>query len=102
MRQRILLAQAMLGSPEVLLLDEPTAGLDPEERIRLRGYIEKLAADKIVVITTHITSDVETIADEILLMHLGKLIFASDRQEFIAGCGANSLEDAYIKRLHAL
>ena len=102
MRQRVLLAQAMLGSPEVLLLDEPTAGLDPEERIRLRGYIEKLAADKIVLITTHITSDVETIADEILLMNHGKLIFASDRQEFITGCGAATLEDAYIKRLHAL
>ena len=102
MRQRVLLAQAMLGTPEVLLLDEPTAGLDPEERIRLRGYIEKLAVDKIVLITTHITSDVETIADEILLMNHGKLIFASDRQEFITGCGAATLEDAYIKRLHAL
>ena len=102
MRQRVLLAQAMLGSPEVLLLDEPTAGLDPEERIRLRGYIEKLAADRIVLITTHITSDVETIADEILLMNHGKLLFAAKRGEFISGCGAASLEDAYIKRLHAL
>ena len=102
MRQRVLLAQAMLGSPEVLLLDEPTAGLDPEERIRLRGYIEKLAADRIVLITTHITSDVETIADEILLMNHGKLLFAAERAEFISGCGAASLEDAYIKRLHAL
>ncbi len=102
MRQRVLLAQAMLGTPEVLLLDEPTAGLDPEERIRLRGYIEKLAVDKIVLITTHITSDVETIADEILLMNHGKLLFASKRAEFISGCGAGSLEDAYIKRLHAL
>ena len=102
MRQRVLLAQAMLGTPEVLLLDEPTAGLDPEERIRLRGYIEKLAVDKIVLITTHITSDVETIADEILLMNHGKLLFASKRAEFISGCGASSLEDAYIKRLHAL
>ena len=102
MRQRVLLAQAMLGTPEVLLLDEPTAGLDPEERIRLRGYIEKLAVDKIVLITTHITSDVETIADEILLMNHGKLLFAADRAEFISGCGAGSLEDAYIKRLHTL
>lgn len=102
MRQRVMLAQAMLGAPEVLLLDEPTAGLDPEERIRLRGYIEKLAKDKIVLITTHITSDVETIADEILLMNLGKLVFSSDGQSFISGCGASSLEDAYIKRLHAV
>ena len=99
MRQRVMLAQAMLGSPEVLLLDEPTAGLDPEERIRLR---ETLAAEKIVLITTHITSDVETIADEILLMNHGRLLFAADRAEFISGCGADTLEDAYIKRLHVL
>lgn len=101
MRQRVMLAQAMLGVPEVLLLDEPTAGLDPEERVHLREYIEQLAEDKIVLITTHITSDVETIADEILLMNHGKLLFASDLDEFIAGCGAKDLEAAYIKRLHA-
>lgn len=102
MRQRVMLAQAMLGSPEVLLLDEPTAGLDPEERVRLRGYIEQLAQNRIVLITTHITSDVETIADEILLMHHGKLIFAAPCDEFIRGCGAEDLEDAYIKRLHTV
>lgn len=102
MRQRVMLAQAMLGNPEVLLLDEPTAGLDPEERVRLRGYIEQLAQDRIVLITTHITSDVETIADEILLMHHGKLIFAAPCDEFIRGCGAEDLEDAYIKRLHTV
>lgn len=102
MRQRVMLAQAMLGQPDVLLLDEPTAGLDPEERVRLRGYIEQLAQDRIVLITTHITSDVETIADEILLMDRGKLRFAAGREEFISGCGADNLEDAYLRRLHAL
>ncbi len=102
MRQRVMLAQAMLGQPEVLLLDEPTAGLDPEERVRLRGYIEDLAKDKIVLITTHITSDVETIADEILLMEHGNLHFAANRDEFVSGCGAADLEDAYLRRLHAL
>lgn len=102
MRQRVMLAQAMLGTPEVLLLDEPTAGLDPEERVRLRGYIELLAADKIVLITTHITSDVETVADRILLMDGGQLRFAADREDFIAGCGARDLEDAYLRRLHTL
>lgn len=101
MRQRVMLAQALLGSPEVLLLDEPTAGLDPEERVRLRGYIEALARDKIVLITTHITSDVETIADVVLLMDQGRLRFAAEREEFIKGCGADSLEDAYLRRLHA-
>ncbi len=102
MRQRVMLAQAMLGSPEVLLLDEPTAGLDPEERVRLRGYIEQLAQNRIVLITTHITSDVETIADEILLMNKGHLLFAASCDEFIHGCGANDLEDAYIRRLHTV
>ncbi|MBQ3355626.1 MAG: ATP-binding cassette domain-containing protein [Oscillospiraceae bacterium] len=101
MRQRVMLAQAMLGSPEVLLLDEPTAGLDPEERIRLRGYIGQLAQKRIVLITTHITGDVETIADEILLMNNGRLLFASGCEAFVHGCGAKDLEDAYIKRLHA-
>ena len=102
MRQRVMLAQAMLGEPEVLLLDEPTAGLDPEERVRLRTYIEQLGKDKIVLITTHITSDVESIADQILLLHGGKLQFSAPAEEFIHGCGCDTLEDAYLKRLHAL
>lgn len=100
MRQRVMLAQAMLGRPEVLLLDEPTAGLDPEERVRLRSYIAQLAQDKIVLITTHITSDVETVADQILLMKDGRLVFAAPTEEFVAGCGASDLEDAYLRRLH--
>lgn len=100
MKQRIMLAQAMLGTPEVLLLDEPTAGLDPEERVRLRTHISKMSKDKIVVITTHITSDVENISDNILLMNGGRLLFASESDEFIAGCGSSNLEEAYIRRLH--
>ena len=102
MRQRVMLAQAMLGKPEILLLDEPTAGLDPEERVRLRSYIEALSADKIVLITTHITSDVESIANRILLMQHGRLLFASDADEFIHGIGAFDLEEAYLRRLHSL
>ena len=74
MRQRVMLAQALLGAPKVLLLDEPTAGLDPEERVRLREYIRQLGRDKIVLITTHITGDVESIASEILLLHHGVLL----------------------------
>lgn len=100
MRQRVLLAQAMLGEPEVLLLDEPTAGLDPEERVRLRSYIEALGKNRIVIITTHITSDVETIADRILLIREGRLSAAMDTPDFLDG--AASLEDAYLRRLHAL
>lgn len=102
MQQRVMLAQALLGAPEVLLLDEPTAGLDPEERVRLREQIAVLGKDKIVLITTHITGDVETIADNILLMRDGRLKFAADSKTFISGCGAATLEDAYLRRLHAL
>ena len=100
MRQRVMLAQALLGAPKVLLLDEPTAGLDPEERVRLREYIRQQGRDKIVLITTHITGDVESIAREILLLHHGVLLAGAPVEEFIRGCGAANLEDAYIRRLH--
>lgn len=97
MKQRVMLAQALLGSPEVLLLDEPTAGLDPEERIRLREHIRTLSEDKIVLITTHITSDVESIADRILLLNKGILLCDMSAEEFVEN---DTLEQAYIKRLH--
>ena len=74
MRQRILLAQALLGDPKILLLDEPTAGLDPEERIRIRNYISALASDKIILLATHVVSDVESIAEQVLLLKKGELI----------------------------
>lgn len=74
MKQRLLLAQALLNDPELLILDEPTAGVDPQERIHIRNYISQIATNRIVLLATHIVSDIEAIAKEILLLKAGNVI----------------------------
>lgn len=75
MKQRLGIAQALLNDPKLVILDEPTAGLDPKERVRFRNLIESLGKNSIVLLSTHIVSDIEHIADEVLMMKEGQLIF---------------------------
>lgn len=85
MKQRLGIAQAVLNDPDVLVLDEPTAGLDPKERVRFRNLIAGFAADKIVLLSTHIVSDVEYIADSILMMRAGSFIMQGSPAEVVRG-----------------
>lgn len=74
MKQRVLLAQALLGDPKVVILDEPTAGLDPKERIRIRNFILAFSRNRIILLATHIVSDIESISDQILMMKKGCMV----------------------------
>lgn len=83
MKQRILIAQAMLNDPEILIMDEPTAGLDPSERIRIRNFLSTISENKIILLATHIVSDIEFIAKEIVLLKDGKVENAGVPQKLL-------------------
>lgn len=101
MKQRILVANALLGNPHILLFDEPTAGLDPKERVSLRNIFQNLKVDHTLLIATHVVSDVETIADHILFLKKGELIEQGTLPELKTRYqNLNSLEDLYLSLFH--
>ena len=81
MKQRLGIAQALLNDPKSIILDEPTAGLDPKERVRFRNLIKELGTESIVLLSTHIVSDIEHIADTVLMMKAGQIVFNGSADE---------------------
>ena len=96
MKQRLLVAQALLGNPLLLLFDEPTAGLDPKERVSLRNVFDKLSHNHILLIATHVVSDVETIAKEIIFLKKGEIVNSGSVNELLEEYCQPSLEDVYL------
>ena len=93
MVRRVGIAQAMLNDPQILVLDEPTAGLDPNERIRFRNLISELSEERLVLLSTHIVSDIEHIADHIIMMKNGQIIWQGSHKEI-----EGDLEDFYMEQ----
>ena len=92
MRQRVGIAQALLNDPQLLIVDEPTGGLDPEERVRFRNLLSDLAGERVVVLSTHIVSDVEAVATQIALIARGRLVRAATPEALLAECAGKVWE----------
>jgi ABC-type multidrug transport system ATPase subunit len=99
MRQRVGIACALLGDPQVIIVDEPSVGLDPEERIALRDLFSSLAKTRVVLLSTHIISDIESTAERLAVIQKGHLKFQGTPQEFCSSANGN-MEEAYLHMIH--
>lgn len=96
MKQRILIAQAILGNPRIIVLDEPTAGLDPKERMRIREKIAEIAKERTVLLSTHVVSDVARIAKEIILLKEGQIVSCDTVEKLCEKFEVSELEEVYM------
>ena len=92
MKQRLGIAQALINDPDVVIVDEPTAGLDPEERVRFRNVLSDIGFGKLVILSTHIVSDIESIATQIAIMNAGRVIAVGTAEELLRGAEGNVWE----------
>lgn len=97
MRQRALLACTFLGNPSLLILDEPSAGLDPKERVELRNLIKEMANNKIILLSTHIVSDIADVANQILILDRGAIKAQGSYTELLETYETDNLEEVYLK-----
>lgn len=97
MKRRLLIAAALLGNPKLIILDEPTAGLDPKERVRVREAMASLAEEKIIIFATHVVSDVESVAKEVIMLKKGEIVCQGNKAELLSRYPqATSVEDVYM------
>ena len=97
MKRRLGVAQGLLHDPKVFIADEPTVGLDPEERVRLRHLLQDVSKEKIVLLSTHIVEDIEAIADEVAILEKGNIQYSGNTQVLMETTGADSVETAYLR-----
>ncbi len=97
MKRRLGIAQAILHDPKILIVDEPTAGLDPEERVRFRNLLCGIAEDRIVILSTHIVEDIEKTCENIAILDRGKIIYKGTLKAFIGE--QDGLENAYMNKM---
>ena len=96
MVRRLGIAQALLNNPEIIIFDEPATGLDPEERVRFKEIIKGLSRDKIIIISTHITADVEDICNKCIILNAGGIVFADTVNNLKSHYNSNTIEEAFL------